>query len=163
MAQWHAVHTRAGTEGKALIGIEKAGMAAYLPVEIVFKTLRRERWRTWRPLFPRYLFAELDPGRDLPRLAEIEGATGVLRVAGQLSPIDHAVIDAIKRAEALGMFDVPRNTRLACGDLVRLPHGPLGGLMAKIKSARPGRRLELLGDFPFRVTATVDKLEKIRA
>jgi transcription antitermination factor NusG len=87
----------------------------------------------------------------------------VLRAGERLAPIADEVIEAIRHAEALGLFDSTRRPRFAEGDEVRLP-GAFAGLVARIKSARARRRsalvLELVG-MPFRVTAPADKLERL--
>jgi transcription antitermination factor NusG len=77
--------------------------------------------------------------------------------------IPDEVIDAIRRHEQLGVFDRTRQARFTAGDTVLLT-GPFAGLVAKIRSARPRKRLGLLVELtglPFRVTAPADKLEKI--
>jgi hypothetical protein len=61
-----------------------------------------DRGVIWRPLFPQYLFATIDPARDIPRLCEIDGVEDVLRPGGRLTPIADDVIEAIRRAERLG-------------------------------------------------------------
>jgi len=163
MTEWHAVKSRPGAEGRALIGIEACGMTGFLPVELVRKDHRGRRAITWRALFDGYLFARCDPGRDISRLIEIDGVEDVLRQGYKLSRIPDDVIEAIKAAEQAGAFDRTRKTRLAHGDDVQISTGPFGSLVAKIKSARPSRRMELLVNFPFRVTASVDNIEKISA
>jgi Transcription termination factor nusG len=156
---WHAVRTRPDAEGRALIGIAGIGREAYLPVELVRKDFRRGREIGWQPLFAGYVFARCDLGCDLPRLLEVEGVVDVLKSA----PIADTVIESIRQHEQLGAFDRTRQARLTAGDTVRLT-GPLSGMIAKIRSARPRRRaaliLELVGS-PFRVVAPAGKLEKI--
>jgi Transcription termination factor nusG len=75
MTEWHAVRAKIGAEGRALIGIEAAGMGAYLPIELIRKNHRGEREIIWRPLFPRYLFAAIDPGRDLAGGPRVPGSS----------------------------------------------------------------------------------------
>ena len=72
------------------------------------------------------------------------------------------MIQALKTAEHCGAFDRAR-ARLAVGDEVRVPVGPFAHLIAKIRSARPRRRAELVGEFAFRISAPVDKLVKVIA
>jgi transcription antitermination factor NusG len=159
LSAWHAVRTRPDAEGRASIGIAGSGREAYLPIELVRKDFRRGREIGWQPLFRGYVFARCDLERDLPRLLEIEGVADVLKSP----PIADDIIETIRRHEQLGVFDRTRQARFTAGDTVRLT-GPLAGLVAKIRSARPRRRaaliLELVG-LPFRVVAPAGKLEKI--
>jgi transcription antitermination factor NusG len=72
------------------------------------------------------------------------------------------VIEALKTAEHCGAFDRAR-ARLAVGDQVRVPTGPLAHLIARIRSTTARRRAELIGEFAFRISAPVDKLVKVTA
>ena len=159
----HAVRTSQGAEDRATIGIGGIGLEAYLPIELERQDYRGRREIGWRPLFLNYVFARADFGRDLPRLLTIAGVTDVLRQNGKPAPIADDIIAAIRQAEQLGVFDRTRQARLVEGDTVAI-RGAFGGLVAKIRSARPRRRsaliLELVG-LPFRVVAPADKLEKI--
>jgi transcription antitermination factor NusG len=131
-------------EGRPLAAA--AGMAAYLPVELVrtnFRGSRRSEVR-WRPLFPGHLFVELDPSRDLPELRKIDGVDDVVRPGGRPAPIADDVINAIRRAERDGLFDAAAGCRLVGGE-ASPPDGRFAGLVAKIKSARWSKeRMQLL-------------------
>jgi transcriptional antiterminator RfaH len=162
MTEWHAVHAKIGAEGRALIGIEAAGMGAYLPVELIRKNHRGEREIIWRPLFPRYLFAAIDPGRDLARLRETDGVEDVLRAGGQLARVPDEAIEAIRRAQSAGIFDHTGSaTGFKAGDSVRLVDGPFAGLIARVRSARSRHRLQIMVDFVHQLTVGADRLEKI--
>lgn len=158
MTEWHAVRSRPGAEGRALICLVAAGLTGFLPVALIHKDFRKYRELTWEPLFDGYFFVKCEASRDIPRLLEIKGIEDVIR-----EKIPEEVVDAIRIAERHGVFDRgQRKTRFKAGDDV-ISTGPLGKLVAKIKSARPSRRMELLTNFPFRVTASIDKIEKISA
>jgi hypothetical protein len=136
MGEWFAVRTRAGAEGRAAIGIETAGMTAFLPVELVRISLRWKR-RTemrWRPVFPQHVFAELDPSRDLEKVRKLDGVDDLVRRDGRLAPIAGDVVAAIRSAERRGLFD------LAAGCRPTNSEAPLDGryadLVKKIKSTR---------------------------
>ena len=159
MLQWHAIRCKPGAEGKALIGVGAIRLRGYMPVELLRIVHRGERWTTWRPLFPRYLFAQLDPGRDITRLREVDGVMNVLR-----APIQAAVIDAVRAAEEAGAFDRSQEHHgLREGDTVQIIDGPFAGLVAQIKSARPRHRMQVLVDFARSITLPIDKLRKVGA
>ena len=95
---------------------------------------------------------------------EIDGIVEVLRGRHGATPVADALIEAIRYSEKAGAFNKTRTPRLAHGDDVVIPEGPFAHLVAKIKSERPTKRMkrcmELVGNFPFRITASVDNLEK---
>lgn len=164
MTEWHAIKSKPGAEGRALIGIEASGMVAFLPVELVRKTHRGEREVTWRALFPGYLFACCEPSRDLPRLLEIDGVVDVLRPGGRLARVPDRAIEAIRQAQDMGAFDHSRSpSGFVTGENVRVLHGPFAGLIARIRSAKSKNRIEVIVDFVHKITVGVDKLEKISA
>jgi transcription antitermination factor NusG len=163
MRAWHAIRAKPGAEGRVMIGIEACGLDGYLPVELVRKTFRgtRERTVSWGPLFPLYVFARCDPATDHARLRDVDGVFGPRPLLPTAIPDE--VIESIRRHEQLGVFDHTRQARFTAGDTVRLT-GPFAGMIAKIRSARPRKRLGLLVELsglPFRVTARADQLEKI--
>jgi transcription antitermination factor NusG len=161
--EWHVVQTSQAAEGRAAIGVGGIGLEAYLPIELERQNYRGRCEIAWRPLFPNYVFARADCGRDLPRLMAVAGVADVLRQNGKPARIADDVIATIRQAEQLGAFDRTRQARLVEGDTVAI-RGAFGGLIAKIQPAKPRRRsaliLELIG-FPFRVVAPANKLEKI--
>jgi transcription antitermination factor NusG len=164
MTEWHAIKSKPGAEGRALIGIEASGMGAFLPVELIRKTHRGEREVTWKPLFPGYLFACCEPSRDLPRLLEIDGVVDVLRPGGRLARVPDRAIEAIRKAQEMGAFDYTRaGWFLTAEDKVRILGGPFAGLVARIKSAKSKNRIEVIVDFVHKITVGIDKLEKISA
>jgi hypothetical protein len=137
MGEWFAVRARPRAEERAVIGIEAAGMAAFLPVELVrinFRGNRRTEMR-WRPLFPRHLFVELDPSRDLPKLRSVDGVDDLVRPGGRLAPIAGDVVAAIRSAERRGLFDLAAGCRPIDGEAPP-PDGRHAGLVAKIKAAK---------------------------
>src|SRR5262245_26347834 len=66
-AQWYLVHTLPNNETRADINLRRQGFGTYLPC---YQRQRRHARRTdlvVRPLFPRYLFVQLDLARDMWR------------------------------------------------------------------------------------------------
>jgi hypothetical protein len=147
--EWHVVRSSPGAEGRALIGIQAAGMTGFLPVELLNRNHRGEREVMWRALFPGHLFAAIDPGRDLPKLREIDGVDDVVRPGGRLAPIAEDTIAAIRRAERQGTFDGAGACRILDDGEAQVPEGSLASLVSKIRSARwSKRRMEVLMTLP---------------
>ena len=134
-AGWYPVRTRAGAEGKVLIGIEAAHMQAFLPVELVRLNLRSRSEVQWRALFPGHLFVMLDPNRDLPKLRSVDGIDDVVRRDGKLAPVADDVVSAIRRAERDGLFDAAARCRQPDDDAPP-PDARHAGLVARIRRNR---------------------------
>jgi len=128
--EWHVVRTRAGAEDKAAIGIEKAGMEAFLPVELIRTSCRGNRLQPggvmWQPLFMGHLLVRFDLGRDLRRVCEIYG-------------VDDAAVRALRSSERAGLFDAALGCRVPDDD-APAPDVRYAGLMARIKTSRGSRK-----------------------
>ena len=91
------MHARPKCEAKARLNLAAQGFRAFLPQ--VRKTVRHARQlRTVRaPLFPRYLFVELDLARD--RWLSVRSTIGVASLftssEGQPIPVPRGVVEAL--------------------------------------------------------------------
>jgi transcriptional antiterminator RfaH len=72
---WFAVHTKPRREVEAKTQLCNQGFEAYLP-RIQFRKRRKGRWIEFiEPLFPRYLFIEVDP--TVQSIAPVRNTFGV--------------------------------------------------------------------------------------
>jgi transcription antitermination factor NusG len=162
---WVAVFSKQNAEARAYVGIEAAGFGAFYPVTRLRVHQRDgERYVITKSLFPNYLFAKVDPVR-LHEVSEIDGVMAVLRGKnGKPSRIPSEVIEALRRAAELGLFDRAEPGRLKDGDMVKILQGPFAGLIGKIKNARRDHsRFQVVMEFVDNMTVPIDNLAKISA
>lgn len=158
--KWFAVFTKLAAEGRVYLGIEAAGFIAFCPFE---RSSHRDYGRQCvriQPVFPRYIFAQCEPDL-IGRIREIDGVEDILQ--GQA---DDATIDRLRRLRDMGGFDNTGARWAHAGQQVSVTDSAMGKLLAKIKNTpahKRLKRLELDGDFPFRVTAIIDKLQRVKA
>jgi transcription antitermination factor NusG len=164
MQHWLTIQTKPDAVGRAYIALEACGWSVFAPFQV-------ERYRDRGlicykavPLFGPYLFVLMAPDR-ITRLEGIEGIQAVLRRPdGRPCFADDAKIDELKRARDMGAFNPAADTWAKAGDDVRIADTALRGFVAKLKNTPRHKRVELVcPDSPFRITAAVDRLEKIRA
>lgn len=128
MNAWYAVHTQALGELKALPHLARQGFDAYLPRYL--KRRRHARRTDWvaAPLFPRYLFVNMDP--DAVRWRAINSTVGVsyLVCNGERPvPLPQSVIEDIRaREDAAGMVTVRPLGEMKKGDRIHIVDGALG-------------------------------------
>ena len=111
MQYWHAIYSTPNGEGRACLGIEAAGYKAFYPVERLRYRLHRQTEATGifiKSLFPRYLFAQFDAGRDHGAILEIDGVHEVLRQGNSILRVPEMAIEAMRHAQEVGMFDRSR-------------------------------------------------------
>lgn len=132
---WFAVAVRTRWERAVESSIVSKGYTCFVPV---FKERRRwsDRWKEIEsPLFPGYVFSQLDIGNRLPVLT----SPGVLYIVGTgrlPTPVDPEEISAIQLVARSGFVAKP-HPYLQVGQAVSIGEGPLTGLrgfVLKIKS-----------------------------
>ena len=126
---WYLVHTKPRLESVALENLERQNYRCYLPMLAVEK-LRKGRLTTVNePLFPRYLFIQLDTGVSAPSWAPIRSTKGVstlVRFGMEPAKVPEALVDSLMsheealRSKPMAMFNP--------GDHVKVKQGPFAGI-----------------------------------
>ena len=100
MKEWYAVQSRPRQEAIAELNLDRQGYHSYLP-KILLRKRRRDKWtKVDEPLFPRYLFIQVDP--DQHSLAPVRSTVGVsdlVRFGQQLRPVPDAVIAFLQQED----------------------------------------------------------------
>ena len=151
MNSWYVVYCKPRQEAISEENLLRQGFCVYLP-RIRSTRRRRGRWiDAIEPLFPRYIFIQIDPiRRSTAPVRSTRGVIGLLRFGGQLAVVPDEVINILLQREdaASGLYQ--DNRPLFCaGDPVKLVDGPLAG-MEGIFAQEDGEQrvtvlLELLG------------------
>jgi transcription elongation factor/antiterminator RfaH len=142
--RWFLVHTQPNSERKAELHLGAQGFRAYLPQ--IQKTIRHARQlRTVRaPLFPRYMFLILDPGRD--RWLSVRSTVGVSSLftcEDRPVPVPRGVVEALiaRTDEAnLTLFDAGLTT----GQTVRILSGPFADFVGTLERLDSAGRVRVL-------------------
>ncbi len=146
-ARWYVVHVKANEEECAARHLEQQGFTIFCPR--MARTIRHARKvRTvFVPLFPGYLFVELDVSRQVWHC--INGSRGVVRLVTQgerPSAVPHGVVEALQQHAGLAMEDT---SKLKLGMPVRIESGIFTDLIGKLhgmdRSGRVRVLLDLLG------------------
>ena len=165
MTNWYAVHTKPRQEATAEQNLQRQGFAIYSPKTLVRK-LKRGKWvKVVEPLFPRYLFIQVDP--DQQSLAPVRstiGVAGLVRFGQQLRPVPDAVITFLQQAEnpetrQHHADEWPHHS----GDAVQVLEGPFKGLTAIFQAATSEDRALLLIDLLGRQNTVDVAMDEIAA
>ncbi|MEJ2452198.1 MAG: transcription/translation regulatory transformer protein RfaH [Gammaproteobacteria bacterium] len=144
---WYVVHTKPRQENVAVENLERQGFTTYCP-----KTLQpRRRRQSWKkviePLFPRYLFIQLN--MDVDNVALIRSTLGVIslvRFGNQPAVMPESAIGFIRRQEQELVMDCTEHIRWKKGDVVEIIEGPLSGIKAIFHKRDSGERVLLMLD-----------------
>jgi transcriptional antiterminator RfaH len=144
---WYVVHTKARQELLAAGLLEQRLAAVVLLPQVRQRT--RGQMRT-APLFPGYLFVQLD--LEQTEASAVNNTPGVIRLVafgGVPKPVPARVIAALQArlAEIDSQGGLPQHP-FREGDRVRLTGGPLAGLEAVfVGPMRPAERVRVLLEF----------------
>lgn len=122
MKRWYAVFCKPGDESVAEANLERQGFRAYCPR---IAATRNGIGRA--PLFPRYLFVELDLDHAPWRAVNgTYGVVGLVQFGQRPSALPVGVIEEIMSREGLdGLIQLPEQVPFLHGDSVVVEAGPL--------------------------------------
>ena len=143
---WIAVRTQAHREPVAIANLERQGFPVYCPRFIRRIKHARTTKDVLRPLFPGYLFVEIEA--QLQRWRSIRSTVGVSRIVhfgnvpGYLSPDFIATLRGREIEGAVARPTLP----WTIGQSVQIAGGPFDGLIARIIELGDKERLIVLMD-----------------
>lgn len=147
---WYLVYTKPRQETLAQANLERQDYGVYLPKVRQLRRRQGKQEAVVEPLFPRYLFINLDTQSDnWGPIRSTFGVSSLVRFGSEPAQVPDALVAHLKAQEGQeGLHDwaVPK---INVGDKVRVAEGPLKGyegiLLAKSGHERVILLLELLG------------------
>lgn len=131
MRRWYLVHTKPLGEADARSNLERQGYEIYFP-RLLQTVRRRQRWcEQIGPLFPRYLFLNLDEGRQSLKPAHsTPGVATIVRFGSRYATVsDNIIVQLQTRADGeSGLHRLAGRSPLSPGTSVRVVEGPFEGL-----------------------------------
>lgn len=160
---WLTVHTHARREEEAAEQLARQGFTVFLP------RLRQRRRRSGRlqwitgPLFPRYLFVNVDLGaQDLAVIRSTRGAMNLVRFGANLVPVPDAVISFLEAGQDMAdRAATAPDDPYKPGDRVEILEGPFASFEGVFQMQRDADRVELLLELLGRVTPVVVSREHL--
>ncbi len=157
MKQWFVVYTQPQKEFVAVQHLHEQGFKAYLPQ---FKKTRRHARKVEEvlsPLFPRYVFVQVDLSKDQWR--SINGTRGVAYIIAQDNKpisLDEAIIHNLKQQETTeGLVPMKSLSLFQPGEHLTITDGPFSGQSAVFEKMTDRDRIQVLLNFLGRSTSIV--------
>jgi transcriptional antiterminator RfaH len=126
--RWYVIKSKPRQEYRALENLERQGFPCYLPELSVEKLNYRCKLETREPLFPGYLFIELnDVDDNWYPIRSTRGVSHIVRFNEHPLPIHDAIVETIRERLAGSPLKVPY---LQPGDRVRIVDGSFSQLEA---------------------------------
>jgi transcriptional antiterminator RfaH len=145
MQNWYLVYTKPRQEQLALENIARQGYTCFLPQLPEEKVVRGVLCAEQRPLFPRYLFVQLDTDMNGRSWAPIRSTTGVSRLVSfghQPAKVANDLVSLIDERCNSGVHKV--KPLFQPGERLSITQGPFAGVEAIFKETNAERRIMVL-------------------
>lgn len=134
---WYAVHTKSRHEDRSYTLLIQKSIHAFLPKIEVWSKRKDRRKKIMIPMFPGYLFAELQNLDNQTRL-DVLKTFGVVRILGKSKgsepiPVPDEKIDAIQRL-ITSRVEVQQFQYPKVGEPARIMDGPFKGIEGSVMS-----------------------------
>ena len=123
----------------ALLLGQELGRPTYLPKLRTQRTIRRVRRTVTGPLFPRYLFCQMDLGSHFRAVRYAQDVLDVVRFGEKPAVVDDSMIEELRSWAGEAVDIITLVPPLAKGDTVEITSGPMRGLQARIVNSRNDR------------------------
>lgn len=147
---WYVVYSKPKQENLAVLNLNNQNFETFNP------GLRSKKRRSAglcvveEPLFPRYLFVNLEEGRhDFSKIRSTRGCVDFVRFSGQPKPVDDAFVDSLRQSLGQDNFlDLTPNytKKFAVGQKVQVLEGAFSGFISEISALKSEDRVLVLLD-----------------
>ena len=142
---WYLVHTKARQEDTAITNLQRQNFRCYMPMLYVEKIRRGKPVVVAEPMFPSYVFVQLDTSGQGQSWSPIRSTLGVrelVKFGGHPPKVDAELITALHEREQLQQSNP--QALFAAGDKVVITDGPFAGIEAIYQTTDAERRSMIL-------------------
>lgn len=142
---WYLVHTKARQEDTAITNLQRQNFRSYMPMLYVEKVRRGKPAVVAEPMFPSYVFVQLDTSGQGQSWSPIRSTLGVrelVKFGGHPPKVDAELITALHEREQLQQSNP--QALFAAGDKVVITDGPFAGIEAIYQTTDAERRSMIL-------------------
>lgn len=142
---WYLVHTKARQEDTAITNLQRQNFRCYMPMLYVEKVRRGKPAVVAEPMFPSYVFVQLDTSGQGQSWSPIRSTLGVrelVKFGGYPPKVDAELIMALHEREQLQQSNP--QALFAAGDKVVITDGPFAGIEAIYQTTDAERRSMIL-------------------
>lgn len=141
-ARWYVIQSKPRQDRRALENLQRQGYSCYQPTLVVEKLLQGRKLAIEQPLFPGYLFIQLDPVRhNWSPIRSTRGVNQIVRVREHPLPVRDEVVEAIRARCASQQESIPY---LRPGERVLIKEGCFSQLEAIFVANDGAERVTLL-------------------
>ena len=143
--QWYVLQTKCRHENTAVQNLNNQNFMTFVPMMRMQKHSRGKLVSVCEPMFPGYLFIELDLEKDnTAPIRSTRGVIGLVRLGATLQPFPENLLNALMTAQATTGDAIEPAELFDVGEEVSLISGPMAGLRAIFKSHNSRERVVIL-------------------
>lgn len=144
--RWYLAQCKPNATQIDVRNLENQGFASFMPLQQGTKRKGKGFQHKMRPLFPGYLFVQLDIGKGPWRkINSTRGIARLVSLGAEPSVVpDEIVTGLMVRCNKMGVIQDAR--ALAVGDQAQVTQGPFSGFVTTIADAEANARIYILLD-----------------
>jgi transcriptional antiterminator RfaH len=147
--RWYLVQCKPNAAQTAIRNLENQSFTTFLPMQESTQRKGNVFQRQIRPLFPGYIFIQLDPGQGSWRqVNNTRGVAHLVQLSTEPSVVPSSIIKALlARCDERGIIRHASKTKvssLQTGDEAQITRGPFSGIVATVTVLEPDDRIYVL-------------------
>jgi transcriptional antiterminator RfaH len=162
---WYLIQTKPRSEKVALENLTNQGYECYLPMMRVEKIINKQIEVQKVPLFPRYLFINLDidfESKSWTPIRSTRGVSNLVRFGEAPAKIHDVLVQNIYSREHQSETYVQPLFRT--GEILKIVNGPFAGFESIYQGMAAEKRVMILLEFmrkPLLITLELDQIKKV--
>jgi len=144
-ARWYVVHTQPNSESRANEHLRRQGYITFLPKLLKRRRHARKTETVSRPLFPRYIFVQLDTVHQ--GWHAIRSTLGVASLVGGEqgpTPVRDGIVEALRAQQGSDGFFRAQVRKFAPGEAIRVVDGLFASAIGFFESMSDNERVSVL-------------------
>ena len=146
---WYLVQCKPNAAQIAVRNLENQNFCTFLPIQEITKRKGKIFHRQIHPLFPGYLFVQIDPDQGPWRqVNSTRGVARLVRLGAEPSMVPNEIVEALMarcdEQSILRQTSETQSSELQAGNQAKVTQGPFSGFIATISETEPNNRINIL-------------------
>ena len=147
--RWYLAQCKPNAAKIAVHNLENQSFGTFLPLQEITKRKGKIFQRQIRPLFPGYLFVQIDPDQGVWRqVNSTRGIARLVRLGAEPSAVPNEIVEALMARcddhSILRQTVETQSSQFHAGNQAQVTQGPFSGFIATISDIEPNSRIHIL-------------------
>ena len=146
---WYLVQCKPNAAQIAVRNLENQSFTTFLPLHEITKRKGKIFQQQILPLFPGYLFVQIDPDQGPWRqVNSTRGVARLIRLGAEPSVVPNEIVQTLiarcDKSSVLRQTSKTQSTQFYAGNQAKVIQGPFSGFIATISDIKPDNRINIL-------------------